>query len=436
MKRLRLVPRLFPLLILALIATSCTKPVSTAGGFDWPQWRGPDGNGQSRETEWDPAAIENPRVLWKVDIGIGYSNVVIQDGRLYTMGATRDGVTVMCLEASTGRQRWKRSLASTITPQATPAVEGSDLFVLTNEGSLHALDARSGKVKWRKNIVGEFGAVMPSYGYAGSPIIAGDLVILNANTAGMAVRRSTGELVWSSEAPPADRLVRELSDDNGATYMTPVLASFAGRQTALIYGWKGLSAVEPGTGKIVWTYNWRSYLKATTPDPVVAGENVFVADATKTGYQDRFCELIRITDGTSTVVWENHDVYSDVDTPLLFDGHYYLVRGGPYGGSPRPLIVCCLEEETGRVRWKEQVSNATELWVSLTAAGGTLIVLTENGTLSTSAASPAGFSVISKCDVLQGASKPRKFTTPPVLCNAKIYCRNFAGDLVCMDVSK
>ena len=104
-------------------------------------------------------------------MGLGYSNVVIQDGRLYATGMTRDGFTVSCLDAATGKIRWKRPLETTsfLNPQATPAIDGRDLFVLTTDGTLLALDARTGRQKWRKDLVAEYGAVKPFYGFARFP---------------------------------------------------------------------------------------------------------------------------------------------------------------------------------------------------------------------------------------------------------------------------
>jgi hypothetical protein len=89
MKRFDLLCGLF--VCLSSVFCSCTKSVEIAG-FDWPQWRGPEGNGQSRETDWDPASFAAPRVLWKADVGVGYSNVV-------------------CLDAATGKQIWRRPFA-------------------------------------------------------------------------------------------------------------------------------------------------------------------------------------------------------------------------------------------------------------------------------------------------------------------------------------
>jgi outer membrane protein assembly factor BamB len=315
-------------------------------------------------------------------------------------------------------------------------LEGRDLFILMGEGSLLALDARTGTTRWRKNIVSEYRAVKPYYGFAGSPMVDGGLVILNANTAGMAVKRDTGELVWTSEAPPADELQWKIGDDNGATYMTPMLCAFGGKRCALIYGWKGLSAVQTETGTVLWTYEWQNYNKSMTPDPVVVGDRILIADKSRAGLFDRCSTLIRIEDGKPEVVWESSDLFCDTDTPLILDGHLYASYGGPYSISPRPPTLRCLEIETGRLVWEEHLAERRNEWLSLTMAGGRLIALTDNGILHTAEASPGGYREIARGDVLLGADKPRLFCTPPVLCNARIYCRNYGGHLICIDVKK
>src|SRR5512136_2896263 len=133
---------------LACMLCSCTKQAGTAGGFDWPVFRGPDHNGQSRETNWNPAAIASSKILWTANIGSGYSNVVIQRGRLYTTCLSKEGFTVSCLDASTGKIISEQPLASVTKanlPQTTPTIDGDSLFILTFEGYLFCLDSRDGR---------------------------------------------------------------------------------------------------------------------------------------------------------------------------------------------------------------------------------------------------------------------------------------------------
>jgi outer membrane protein assembly factor BamB len=414
---------------------SCTKPADDVG-FDWPRWQGPDGNGQSRETDWNPAAIAKPRVLWKTDIGLGYSNVVVQGGRLYTMGIlSKGGFTISCLDAVTGRRIWQRPLVRTAESRTTPAVDGDSLFVLSMEGLLYGIDSQTGSEKWRKDLVADYGVLKPYFSFAGSPVVEGDLVLLTANTAGIAVKRETGELAWDSEPPPREA---SISDWNGTDYSTPVLCSQNGAETALLYSWKGLSSVETRSGRILWQHPWKPRYNQQCADPVVIGNTILLASVWNPDFS-RKSIMLDTTSKDPRESWSSPDLVSDITTPVVIDGHIYGCNGSLHRGvDPDFASLRCVELATGRLLWEEMLPDPGKRvqQISLSAANDILIVLDDTGTLYTANASPEGFKEIARCDVLKGASRPRAFWTPPVLCNAKIYCRNLAGDLVCIDVSR
>ncbi|MCX6374901.1 MAG: hypothetical protein NTU88_02465 [Armatimonadetes bacterium] len=92
-----------------------------------------------------------------------------------------------------------------------------------------------------------------------------------------------------------------------------------------------------------------------------------------------------------------------------------------------------MEFATGKVMWD---SDKRMQFTSSCAADGKLILLELNGTLHIAEVSPNAYHEIWSADVLAGAKRPRRFAVPPVLCGGRIYCRNYAGDLVCIDVSK
>jgi outer membrane protein assembly factor BamB len=152
-----------PASVLLPLLLGCAVQVACAEGFDWPAWRGPDGNGLSKETNWDPRAIASPRVAWTANIGIGYSNVAIQGGRLYTPGVNKEKrqFVVFCLDAATGKQIWQHVFAKPCLVQSTPTIDGDMVFYLDPEGYLYCLDAQTGRQRWQKNLVVDFGAVKP-----------------------------------------------------------------------------------------------------------------------------------------------------------------------------------------------------------------------------------------------------------------------------------
>jgi outer membrane protein assembly factor BamB len=291
---------------------------------------------------------------------------------------------------------------------------------LSHEGKLFCLNVKNGKLRWEKDLVTDYGAVRPYWGFAGSPVVEGELLILTANTSGIALNRNTGQMVWGSEKPP--KKVSALnSETTGVDYSTPFLYDHEGKRYALITSWKGVFSVDVHTGKPLWLDEWDSYTGTQIPGPVMTGNKVFV-DESITSKKSTASRLFEITDKGPTVLWRSPDLYTEITTPVIVDGYIYGCQGGPYTGA---AALRCIDLETGRLMWDKSLPDETS-WqksVTLMAANGKLIT-------------PTGYTEISGCDVYNGKEKQRKFWTPPVLCNGRIYCRNWYGDLVCIDVSK
>ena len=344
--------------VLMVLFVACTKPAETAGGFDWPVWRGPDGNGQSRETEWDPTAIANPNILWKADIGNGYSNVVIQDGRLYTAGAIpKSGFAVSCVDAATGRRIWRRSFTSYSHSQATPTVDGDWLIVLTAEGYLYGIDSRNGKQLWRRDLVSEYGAVRPTYGFAGSPVVEGDLVLLTANTAGMAVKRDTGELVWTSDPPPKHFKSADRMYSTGTGYSTPVVYDGPTGRQGILAGWNGISSVDVRTGRPSWLFGWDAEPVGSSVDPIIAGDTLcmayaFVWPLDQSGF------MLKMGEKEPRLLWRTSELYTQLGFPLIIGEYLYAGFDGPvYSLKPQAPSLRCFRLSDGRMLWEEPVGQ-------------------------------------------------------------------------------
>jgi outer membrane protein assembly factor BamB len=420
---------------LAVILSGCARsPVSQ--GFDWPRWRGPNGDGISHETGWNPKSLSGgPRLKWKANVGVGYSNVAIRGNRLYTMGLKKEGNIVSCLWADTGKRIWQYSFPSYNDTQSTPTTDGTSVYTLSNEGILLCLNAKNGKLRWKKDLVSEYGAVKPCYKFAGSPVVEGELLILTVNSAGLALNRETGQLIWNSAAPPPPNKFKAYwtGQTSGTDYTVPVIYEHGGKRYALLSSWKGISAVDVESGKPSWLYEWELYSGNNIPDPAVSGDTILIT----TEFSNHLTlqsVLVQIQGDKPKVLWKSPELWADITTPVILDGYIYGCLGGPdYGRAD----LRCLDLKTGRLMWKQNWgSDYATKSLSLMAADGKLIILNDKGTLSIAEATPTGYKEISSCDVLRGEEKIRQFWTPPVLCNGRIYCRNYAGDLICIDVSR
>jgi outer membrane protein assembly factor BamB len=431
MKKRIFISLIFFILVGSVIINGCAttgkmkEPTAgIADEFDWPRWRGPNGDGKSMESGWDPKALKGePKIVWKTNVGSGYSNVVIKGNYLYTMGNEEGEDIVYCINSETGEEIWRYSYPHEYfggyggATQSTPIVEGMYVYALSIEGILLCLEAKNGKLRWKKDLVSEYDVLKPYFNFGGSPVIEGDLIILTANTSGLALDKKTGEMVWGSDKP-SEKL--SLYPSTGPHYATPVLYDYEGRRYVVITSYVGIHSVDVETGKVLWLYKWDPFRNIHVSDPLIFNSNVFIAQYNRGG-----SVLLDIKRGEPEVLWENKNMSSDISSPVLINGYIYGCEGGPYVGQG---LLRCLDVETGEVMWEEDLETRS---ITLMAADGKLIILEQDGTLRIAKAKPFAYKEISSCKLTSG-----RYCTPPVLCRSNIYARSLQGDLICIDVSK
>jgi outer membrane protein assembly factor BamB len=400
-------------LLLCGLAAPCTYS-------DWPRWRGANGDGVSAETAWDPTALSaGPKIVWQTNVGIGFSNVSIQGKYLFTMGSDTSRTFVYCLDAHNGKQVWKDSYEcrqGTYGPQATPTVDGGFLFTLSTEGHLHCLDARTGKILWVKHLVKDFRVVRPYYGFAGSPVVEGNLVIVTGNSGGIALQKNTGKMAWTST--PADWRSDEYTDATGSEYSTPVPYTQNGKRYVLIQYSGGLRSSEVTTGNPVWSYEWL-HSGPNAADPILFDSKVFISTITDAG-----CTLLDIGSGKPQVLWQNRNMRNRFSTCVRIGDYLYGCHGDVSIGEG---VLRCIDLSTGKIKWQQNLGGP----LCLSAADGKLLILTDRGELHIAEASPQGYREIASAQVLE-----RLCWTPPVLSGGRIYCRDGLGNVACLDVSK
>jgi outer membrane protein assembly factor BamB len=400
-------------LFLSAVALSLSVTVLYAAN-DWPCFRGPEHNGISTESGWNPAALNKPvKTAWTANVKEGFSAVSIKDGKLYTMGFADDKDYVFCLDAATGKEIWKQTYPSKKGsyegPRATPAVDGDMVYTLGRNGDVLCLKAKDGSIVWKKNVISDYGADNIQWGLASSPYVYGKTLIINAGKHGIMLNKKDGAKIWSS------------SPGKGG-YATAVVYKKGTTPCIAIFGQKGVYGVDAKSGKELWFYSWETSWDVNAADPIVVGDKVFITSGYKRG-----CTVIDISGTTPKKVWENKELASQFSSPVYVDGYIYGIDGNAGKGELK-----CIDFKTGAVKWNQNTGFG-----SLMAADGKLIILNEKkntGVLTIAELSPQGYKELSSAQVLD--PKGAKCWTMPVLCGGKVYCRDSKGQLVCIDVSK
>ena len=401
----------------ALALAGLVLPAGAAWAEDWPQWRGPNRDGISQEKGWSATwPAEGPNAVWRADVGIGYGTVSISQGRLYAMGNTDDTDTVYCLDANTGSVVWKHSYPCPAKdpngypgPRCTPTTDGGRVYALSRQGELFCLDAASGKVNWSKDYRKDFSAKVPTWGYSTSPLVEGNLLIVETSGAGasvVALDKETGKVAWQA-------------GDDATAYSSPVAFSQKGERWLAVFTAPALVVRRVKDGTEVARYAWKTSWDVNAATPIVADGKVFISS----GY-NKGCALLELGDGELKAAWENKLMRNHANSCVLWKGHLY-------GFDESELK--CVDIASGEVKWGEKKYSKG----SLMLADGKLILYSNRAKLGLAEATPEGYKELAYAAVIQQKEYPRGTSKDswgaPVLANGKIYCRSL-DDLVCLDV--
>ena len=392
--------------------------VTPGAADDWLFFRGPSNNGVSGESGWTPQwPASGPKIAWRIDVGIGASSVVVAGDRVIAMGSRKDTNedVVSCIDAASGRISWQFAYPSRFDARqfeggtaSTPTVDGSFVYTLGYLGQVHCLDLNSGTVEWSKHLVDDFGGRYSSWKFAGSPLVVGDLVILDTGADGnstVALDKTSGRKVWGA-------------GDDLAGYSTPIPFEYADNRGVLVFKARALVAHHLATGSELWRIDWRTYYDCNASAPTVVGDKLFVS----TGYGGRNARgaLFQLGNGAPSQLWVNQDIETRMNSAVVYGRHVYCISERSAG-----QLMCC-DLRDGSISWSEA---SFARFGTLMIADGKLIILDEKGELVIAEARPDGYHELARAKVLDG-----RCWGMPVLANGRIHAKNNLGRMVCLDV--
>jgi outer membrane protein assembly factor BamB len=391
-----------PIAFVSLLLLCAGQPASSVR-VSWPGLWGPARNGVV------PVALRapfTPKELWRRPSEGGYSEIAIVGDRAITMDLRKGVDFVVALDAASGRDLWAARIGQTYRghdssldgPIATPTIDGSDVFATGPHGVVVALDLASGKERWRHDLVAEFAATLPAWGFASSPLVEGDLVIVP--TGGpkarglLAFERSGGRLAWSAEM------------GRTPTYSSPVAATLGGVRQVIVAAGDRIVSVSATDGQPLWSTNGAgpSYEQTTSPI-VLPDDRVFISH----WEESRMLKVARQKDRlTVTELWRSPRLRGTMGPVVYRDGHLFSRGGG---------LLTCADAATGEVRWRERASEGP-----LLASASHLVLLdSRSGDLQVVEASPRGYREVSRARVL---TPDVVSVTGPSIADGRIYIRN------------
>ncbi len=404
----------------ALIDKAAKKSLATnketkGDPLDWPQWRGihRDGvaPGDGLLAEWPANGLP---LLWKIKGGGGFSAISVQGKRLLTMIQDGDDEVVVCWEdeGKNAKQLWRFPYKSYFSqdgegPRATPTIDGDRIYTLGPRGQLFCLSLEDGKKVWGKDLTADFHGVMPRWGYSSSPLIEGDLLLINPggpDNAVIALDRMTGDLKWKA-----------LKGHPG--YSSPVISTGGGVRQVLFFLGTELVSLDPKTGAVYWQFPWDTQNQVNAATPIVATDKetgddyVFIS----AGYA-KGCGLVLVSKdakGKPTVekVYANNLMRNHFGSSVLVGDYLY--------GFDEGYLVCMPLIVDNRKKVKHEWKEGSFKKGTLLAAGKNLIVLGENGDLGLVEATPAKYVEKARFSV----TKERCWTMP-VVAHKRLYVRD------------
>ncbi|MGE0394159.1 MAG: PQQ-binding-like beta-propeller repeat protein [Vicinamibacterales bacterium] len=406
------------------------KPLAPdARTHDWASFLGPTHDARSTETRLSRALP--PPLVWDLPKGDSYASPAVAGSRLVHLHRMGDQEIVECVHAETGARHWQFPYGTAYEdrygynngPRSSPVIHGGRVFTVGAEGTLHCLDLMTGRMVWKRDLRVDYRLKQEFFGTGATPLVDDGRLIVVVGAPGatvVAFDTDTGREIWRA------------GKDWGAGYASPTPAVIHGRRRVLVFAGGesqppsgGLVCLDPATGKVDFTFPWRSrtYESVNASCPVVIDNRVFISATYRTG--SALIEVRR--DFTHAVAWTARDIGLHFNTAVHQDGYLYAFDGR---NEPDASLVC-IDVRSGDVVWREVLEWEESIGGRTTAMGpyrgsllavdGQFLCLGEMGHLLWLDLSPKGVRQIGRTWLFAA----RESWTLPVLSRGLLYvCQN------------
>ena len=394
-----------------------------AAPADWPQFRGSDRTNISKETgllrKW-PAS--GPRLLWSVPVEQGYAGAAIVAGRVYhhDYDLKKSEWIVNCRSLADGKPIWQFREAREIRPnhaitRTVPAVDGRFVISLDPKAVLHCLDAKTGKQIWRKSLVTEYKATIPSWYNGQNPLQEQDRIVVGTGGAAIlvAIDKATGKDIWRTPNPGNLMM-------SHASVMPAVIGGVRQYLWGTLAGPLGVAASD---GKLLWQFA-RKFNVAVAPSPIAVNDELVFMTAS----YDAGSVMVRVRRSGDAFKVEgvfdmkNNEWNSEVHTPIVHNGHMFAV-----GKKKRGLFTCLSFD--GKEVWTSDGKASFGLGSYFLADGMFFVMDGDSGKLRLLEASVTGYNELASAQVLGG----EEVWGPMALSDGKLVLRDLTK-MVCVNV--
>jgi outer membrane protein assembly factor BamB len=370
----------------------------------WTDFRGPRRDGHYSagpiRTDWTTM-----RPLWKQPVGGGFASFVVAGGRAFTIEQRGQDEVAAAYDVLSGRELWTNAWVALLRdsmggdgPRATPTWHDGRLYVVGGAGEFRALDAATGRMLWRTNILEDAGTGNIAWGMAASPLIVDNtVVVLPGGDNGQSVvayDRESGKRVWGAL-------------DDRASYSSPMLVSLAGVRQILTFTATRLVGLSPESGRLLWEFPWENDNEVNASQPLIAEpDRVFISSGY--GADAAMLQLAAGSDGRLTVreMWRTNRMNNVFTSSVLHDGFIYGLD---------ETILTCIDASSGELKWKGGRYGYGQVML----ASGHLIVLTEEGELALVRADPTAHQEITRFPAIDG-----KTWNHPAMSDGILFIRN------------